>query len=76
MTTTEMENLEKRLDGRYVKQSTCNQTHKEIAGKLANDDKRIEVVITKLGVAEKLMWTIATATIGTLIATVFGIIFR
>lgn len=76
MTTTEMENLEKRLDGRYVKQSTCNQTHREIAGKLANDDKRIEVVITKLGVAEKLMWTIATATIGTLIATVFGIIFR
>lgn len=76
MTVTEMENLEKRLDGRYVKQSTCNQTHKEIAGKLANDDKRIEVVITKLSIAEKLMWTIATATIGTLIATVFGIIFK
>lgn len=76
MTVTEMENLEKRLDGRYVKQSTCNQTHKEIAGKLANDDKRIEVVITKLSVAEKLMWTIATATIGSLIATVFGIIFK
>lgn len=76
MTVTEMENLEKRLDGRYVKQSTCNQTHREISGKLANDDKRIEIGLTKLGIVEKLMWTIATATIGTLIATVFGIIFK
>ena len=76
MTETEMENLEKRLDGRYVKKSTCNQNHREIAGKLANDDKRIEIGLAKLGVVEKLMWTIATATIGTLIATVFGIIFK
>ena len=76
MTEMEMENLEKRLDERYVKQSTCNQTHKEIAVKLANDDKRIEIGLAKLGVVEKLMWTIATATIGTLIATVFGIIFK
>ena len=76
MTVTEMENLEKRLDGRYVKQSACNQNHREIASKLANDDKRIEIGLAKLGVVEKLMWTIATATIGTLIATVFGIIFK
>ena len=76
MTEMEMENLEKRLDERYVKQSTCNQTHKEISNKLANDDKRIEIGLAKLGVVEKLMWTIATATIGTLIATVFGIIFK
>lgn len=76
MTEMEMENLEKRLDERYVKQSTCNQNRREIAGKLANDDKRIEIGLAKLGVVEKLMWTIATATIGTLIATVFGIIFK
>lgn len=76
MTEMEMENLEKRLDERYVKQSTCNQKHREIANKLANDDKRIEIGLAKLGVVEKLMWTIATATIGTLIATVFGIIFK
>lgn len=76
MTETEMENLEKRLDERYVKQSTCNQNHRKIEGKLANDDKRIEIGLAKLGVVEKLMWTIATATIGTLIATVFGIIFK
>ena len=43
MTEMEMENLEKRLDERYVKQSTCNQNHREIANKLANDDKRIEI---------------------------------
>lgn len=76
MTEMEMENLEKRLDERYVKQSTCNQNHREIANKLANDDKRIEIGLAKFGVVEKLMWTIATATIGTLIATVFGIIFK
>lgn len=76
MTEMEMENLEKRLDERYVKQSTCSQNHREIANKLANDDKRIEIGLAKLGVVEKLMWTIATATIGTLIATVFGIIFK
>ena len=76
MTEMEMENLEKRLDERYVKQSTCNQNHREIAGKLATDDRRIEIGLAKLGVVEELMWTIATATIGTLIATVFGIIFK
>ena len=76
MTEMEMENLEKRLDERYVKQSTCNQNHREIANKLANDDKRIEIGLAKLGVVEKLMWTIATATIGTLIAPVSGIIFK
>lgn len=76
MTEIEMVNLEKRLDERYVKQSTCNQNHREIANKLANDDKRIEIGLAKLGVVEKLMWTIAAATIGTLIATVFGIIFK
>ena len=76
MTETEMEHLEKRLDERHVKQSTCNQNHREIANKLANDDKRIEIGLAKLGVVEKLMWTIAAATIGTLIATVFGIIFK
>ena len=76
MTEMEMENLEKRLDERYVKQSACNQNHREIANKLANDDKRIEIGLAKLSVVEKLMWTIATATIGTLIATVFGIIFK
>ena len=76
MTEMEMENLEKRLDERYVKKSNCNQNHREIASKLANDDKRTEIGLAKLGVVEKLMWTIATASIGTLIATVFGIIFK
>ena len=47
MTETEMENLEKRLDERYVKQSTCNQNHREISNKLANDDKRIEIGLAK-----------------------------
>ena len=76
MPEMEMENLEKRLDERYVKKSTCNQNHKEIAGKLANDDKRIEIGLAKLGVVEKKKRKIKTATIGTLIATVFGIIFK
>ena len=62
------------LDERYVLQSDCSDTQAKFNGKFANDDKRIEIVIQKFGIVEKLMWAVATSSIGALIVAIFELI--
>lgn len=59
------------LDDRYVLQGDCDDIQKENNKKFANDDKRIDIFGNDLLSIKKLMWVIATTTIGQLIATIF-----
>ena len=68
--------LKKVFDDRYVLQSDCGDNQKRINQKLASDDKRIEIISHDFAVVKKLMWAIASASIGSLVVAFFELIFR
>lgn len=64
------------LDDRYVLQSDCDSTQRDIGKKFANDDKRIDKLIDRMDLWSKLLWVIASASIGALVLEFFGLIFK
>jgi hypothetical protein len=60
-------------DNRYVAIDVCNEKQEKVNGRLANDDKRIDIIAHDFGIIKKLMWAMTSATIGSLVATVFEI---
>ena len=64
------------LDDRYVLQSDCNDKQNANNERFADDDKRIEKLIDRFNTWDKLLWTIATASIGALVAELFGLILK
>ena len=66
--------FDKRYDERYVRQSTCNEIQSENLKHFDYDDKRIEIIQHDFSAIKKLVWVIATASIGSLITAVFELI--
>jgi hypothetical protein len=64
------------LDDRYVLQSDCNDKQNANNKRFANDDKRIEKLIDRFNTWDKLLWTIATASIGALVVAFFELILK
>lgn len=64
------------LDDRYVLQSDCNEKQENVNKKFANDDKRIDKLIDRMDLWSKLLWVIASASIGALVLEFFGLIFK
>nr|DAU64227.1 MAG TPA: hemolysin [Caudoviricetes sp.] len=64
------------FDGRYVRQATCDERHRAVSNKFANDDKRIELLLQRLASYDKLLWIITTSVVGTLVTSVVSIILR
>lgn len=69
-----MDFIEKRLDERYVRQSTCSNIQTNNSKRFADDDKQIALIQHDFAVIKKLMWTMASASIGLLITALFDII--
>jgi hypothetical protein len=63
-------------DNRYVHIDDCTTKQENISKKLANDDKRIDLIITKINIWEKLLWAIASASVGALVVSVFELILK
>lgn len=63
-------------DKRYVSVEVCNDKQERVNRKFANDDKRIEIIAHDFGVIKKLMWAVATASIGSLVVAFFELILR
>lgn len=63
-------------DERYVKCEDCTDKQKEVNDKFANDDKRIDKLIDRLNLWNKLLWAIASASIGALIVSFFELILK
>ena len=62
------------FDDRYVLQHDCNDTQAQINKKLANDDKRIEVMLNDFKVIKWLITTVAATGIGTLVAAILQLV--
>lgn len=72
----DIQELKKVFDDRYVLQSDCNDKQEIINTKFSNDDKRIEIISHDFGVIKKLMWVVASASIGSLVVAFFELILK
>lgn len=72
----EVMKLQNAFDDRYVLKDDCVERQEMVNKKFANDDKRIELLIQKWNTLEKLVWTIATATVGTLVTTIVQFVVK
>lgn len=68
--------LKRVFDDRYVLQSDCNEKQERVNKKFSNDDKRIELMSHDFDVIKKLMWAVATSSIGALVVAVFELILK
>jgi hypothetical protein len=68
--------LKRVFDDRYVLQSDCDSTQRDISKKFANDDKRIDRLIDRMNLWDKLLWAIATSSIGALVLAFFELILK
>ena len=71
-----IDSIIKRGDERYVMLSNCSKMQEAINKKFANDDKRIDRIINRVAIWEKLLWAIASASIGALVLSFFELILK
>lgn len=78
ITHEDIQEIKRVLDDRYVLQADCDATQKNINTKLANDDKRIDLILLKQEEGNKNIkknnW-LTTTILGIIIAGVIGYIF-
>ena len=63
-------------DERYVHVGDCNDKQEMVNKKFANDDKRIDKLVDRMNLWSKLLWVIASASIGSLITAIFELIIK
>lgn len=63
-------------DERYVHVDACNEKQEDINEKFAKDDKRIDKLFDKFNTWDKLLWAIASASIGALVVSFFELILK
>lgn len=76
MNNDEIQTLKTFFDDRYVLQSECDTIQKSTNAKFANDDKRIDKLFDRIGIWNKLLWTIASASVGALIVSLMELILK
>lgn len=68
----DIEELKRVFDDRYVKQNDCDNKQAIMNKKLANDDKRIEVMVQKININNWLTLAIAGGIISLVIKVFLG----
>ena len=63
-------------DQKYVKIDDCTERQESVSKKFANDDKRIEIISHDFAVVKKLMWAVASGSIGSLVVAFFELILK
>lgn len=76
LTREDITEIKNELDDRYVLQSECNEKQDAVNKKFSNDDKRIEIISHDFATIKKLMWAVATASIGSLVTAIFELIIK
>ena len=76
VTHEDIQELKVVFDDRYVLQSDCATTQEQVSKKLANDDKRIDKLFDRLNLWDKLLWAIASASIGALVMSFLELILK
>lgn len=60
----------------FVQIDDCNDIQRETNKKLANDDKRIDKLVDRMNLWNKLLWTITTTSIGALVTSLLQLILK
>jgi hypothetical protein len=76
ITLEDLQVIRKEFDKEYVRIVDCNDIQDENKKKLANDDKRIEIITHDFATVKKLMWAVASASIGSLVVAFFELILK
>lgn len=76
LTREDVEDLKNEFDERYVQQKSCNDIQLQNNSRFSNDDKRIEIMVHDFGIIKKLMWAVASASIGSLVVAFFELIIK
>lgn len=63
-------------DERYVKIESCTEKQEAVNNKFANDDKRIDKLIDRMEIWNKLFWVIASSSIGALVVSLLELIMK
>ena len=63
-------------DERYVKIESCAEKQEAVNKKFANDDKRIDKLIDRMEIWNKLFWAIASSSIGALVMSVLELVLK
>lgn len=63
-------------DERYVKIESCTEKQEAVNKKFANDDKRIDRLIDRIEIWNKLFWVIASSSIGALVVSFLELIIK
>lgn len=63
-------------DERYVHINDCNDKQESVNKKFANDDKRIDKLIDRMDLWNKLLWAIASSSIGALVIAFLELIIK
>lgn len=63
-------------DERYVKIESCVEKQEAVNKKFANDDKRIDKLIDRMDIWNKLFWVIASSSIGALVMSVLELVLK
>lgn len=72
----DVQELKEVFDDRYVLKGDCDNAQSRISNSFAKDDKRIEIIQHDFAIIKKLVWVVASASIGSLIAAIFDLILR
>lgn len=71
ITREDLEVIEGHCDDRYVLKEDCSDKQQRNAAKFANDDKRLEVLGKDVDLFKKLMWLLASTSLGQLVVMLF-----
>lgn len=74
LTHEDFTEIKREFDERYVLQGECDNVQAKMNKKLANDDKRIDIIAHDFAVIKKLVWVVASASIGSLVTAIFELI--
>ena len=76
VTHEDITELKKVFDDRYVMQADCTEKQEQVNKKFANDDKRIDKLIDRMEIWNKLFWIIASSSIGALVMSILELILK
>lgn len=60
----------------FVLSDTCDEIQRETNKKFANDDKRIDKLMDRMNIWNKLLWTITAASVGALVTSFLQLILK
>lgn len=80
LTHEEIEHLKREIKDElmplFVTKDDCSDVQSSVTDKLSNDDKRIELMGHDFAVIKKLIWVVASSSIGALVVEFFELILK